>query len=426
MAPSTPDARPLRAATSTLAAAIAFASFLVVTAPVASAQKTLAQSSGSAATITPFEPFTATYSDELRTVAADLDAFWAAELPRIYNITYEPLAGYFPSDPATVPPRCGRRIRYRDVAGNAFYCGQSDYIAFDNASLFPRLNRQIGTVALHMVLAHEMGHAVQARIGSQLPSVYAELQADCFAGAWLRRYTDGRVNGLTPNAESMEQATIAALSFRDQPGLGANRVGAHGNGFDRVSSLQLGYDQGTDRCAAFRTDPPAVTAASFRTAAEAATGGDIDINDAVALTVSAAKQHFTPMTGTVQIGRSASDRELESAYATIGDLGLSMLLLRDWTTAATTRLWREEASQAQRELRTICLAGSWLGAAQRGALGTADSPISLSPGDLDEALIATIRADGVTRSFDRARALRTGFETSDATLSTVRRSCSRL
>ena len=40
-------------------------------------------------------------------------------------------------------------------------------------------------------MAHEVGHAVQARVGYNPPAtVYFEQQADCFAGAWAQYVAD--------------------------------------------------------------------------------------------------------------------------------------------------------------------------------------------------------------------------------------------
>ncbi len=50
-----------------------------------------------------------------------------------------------------------------------------------------RLAEQFGPSIMGVVLAHEYGHAIQARSGA-LPATcrhdHTEQQADCFAGAW--------------------------------------------------------------------------------------------------------------------------------------------------------------------------------------------------------------------------------------------------
>ena len=84
-------------------------------------------------------------------------------------------------------PACqGHRTRYADVPGNAFYCLQSNFIAYDDVALMPRLAETFGTFSVALVLAHEWGHGIQDRAGNgDEQTVYLEQQADCFAGAFL-------------------------------------------------------------------------------------------------------------------------------------------------------------------------------------------------------------------------------------------------
>ena len=45
-----------------------------------------------------------------------------------------------------------------------------------------------GPSVMGVVLAHEFGHAIQGRAGDldrDVPTIYTEQQADCFAGAWV-------------------------------------------------------------------------------------------------------------------------------------------------------------------------------------------------------------------------------------------------
>ena len=408
---------------------------------------------------TPFSPPTGEYGDNLSRFTRDLDAFWSVELPRVYKIPYRALAGYYPYDSGVLPPNCGGAMRYREIAGNAFYCRAADYIAFDNEGLFPDLFNGFGDISLGMVLAHEMGHAIQTRTKTRLPSVYAELQADCFAGAWLRHASDGRSKLFRLDPGVIEEAIGATLAFRDRPGIGANVQGAHGNGFDRTGAVQLGYDEGTTRCADFRKNPPAVTATSF-SAGDVATGGDVSLDDAVRIAVRSANRHFASVPGFVAItnierttragvesligqcpGTTAvlgnrvaicpdrgdgapllrvSENALIDAQK-VGDVSASMVLVLAWT-ARVQQLLGEPIrdSSISAELRSTCLAGTWLGAAQRGEIGTAAEPLSLSPGDVDEGLITVIKAGGSSTIFDRVRALRTGFASA-----TGRAACTR-
>ena len=399
---------------------------------------------------TPFAATSGPYADTLTKVGADLDAFWSVEMPRIYKISYQPLVGFYPYSSQALPPKCGMQLTFSEIAGNAFYCQAADYIAFDNEGLFPELYDGFGDIALGMVLAHEFGHAVQARSRTRLPSVYAELQADCFAGAWLRRVSDGKSPYLKLSSGVIEDALGATLAFRDRPGIAAESRGAHGNGFDRTGAVQLGFDEGTQRCAKFRQNPPTVTATGFTAASEAASGGDVALDEAVRITTVTANRHFASVPGFVPITSvertdrptvaaltkqcpnaalildqrvgvcpdsgsglpllRVSDNALQDAATKVGDVGASIILVLGWT-ARVQQLQGEPTHDASvsAELRSTCLAGTWLGATQRGETGVADDPVSLSPGDVDEALIALIRVGGLSTTFDRVRALRIGF-----------------
>ena len=426
------------------------ASTAALPAPSAAAA-TASKSRTKAPTRTPFVAPPGEYGLTLTKFAADLDAFWAVELPKHYKIPYRPLRGYFAYDSVNNPPDCGTRMRYTEIAGNAFYCRVADYIAFDNEQLFPDLYEGFGDISLGMVLAHEFGHAVQTRTKTRLPSVYAELQADCFAGSWLRHVADGKSKFVKLDSGVIEDALSATLAFRDRPGIGAQEAGAHGNGFDRTGAVQIGYDEGTGRCAAFRTNPPPVTATSFQAASDAASGGDVSLDEAVRLTIASANRHFASVPGFVPItvvqrtdratvaalsrecaNTSAvleqrvavcpdsgsgqplmrvSENALNDASTKVGDVGASMIVVLGWTTRVQQLLGEPTRdSSVKAELRATCLAGSWLGAAQRGEIGAADDPISLSPGDVDEALITVIRTGGSAKIFDRVRALRVGFQ----------------
>ncbi len=441
--------RSVRALLTTLAVVVAVTSAVPPRTGASAAAATRAKAKSS--TRTPFVAPPGEYGLTLTKFAADLDAFWAVELPKNYKIPYRPMRGYFAYDSVTNPPDCGTPMRYGEIAGNAFYCRVADYIAFDNEQLFPDLYEGFGDISLGMVLAHELGHAVQARTKTRLPSVYAELQADCFAGSWLRHVADGKSKFVKLDSGVIEDALSATLAFRDRPGIGAQEAGAHGNGFDRTGAVQIGYDEGTARCATFRTNPPPVTATSFQAASDAASGGDVSLDEAVRLTIASANRHFASVPGFVPItavqrtdratvaalsrecptssavleqrvavcpdGGSGqplirvSENALNDALTKVGDVGVSMILVLGWTTRVQQLLGEPTRdSSVKAELRATCLAGTWLGAAQRGESGSAEDPISLSPGDVDEALITVIRTGGSATIFDRVRALRVGFQ----------------
>ncbi|MEE8362725.1 MAG: flippase activity-associated protein Agl23, partial [Dehalococcoidia bacterium] len=70
---------------------------------------------------------------------------------------------------------------------NAGYCYLDNTIGWDRGQLLPSLRDSFGDVAVANVLAHEYGHAIQhqAKLNSKdTPTLVAEQQADCFAGAY--------------------------------------------------------------------------------------------------------------------------------------------------------------------------------------------------------------------------------------------------
>jgi hypothetical protein len=126
----------------------------------------------------------------------DIAKWWAAEYPRLYGKPLPPLAGgvtyfdgeTFPDLPTTTLDNCG--YTSNDVRGNAFFASCHDGIVYDDAELFPALYAEYKDLALGVVIAHEWGHAIQGRTEWPKSSVTTEVQADCFAGAWLRSGAD--------------------------------------------------------------------------------------------------------------------------------------------------------------------------------------------------------------------------------------------
>ena len=396
---------------------------------------------------TPFGPTTGEYADSVQRVGADLDAFWSAQLPSTYRQSYNGLAGFFPYSSVTLPPSCGRIHipSYNAVQGNAFYCRESDYIAFDNEDLFPTVYQEFGASALGVILAHEFGHAIQARTGTQLRGALNETQADCFSGAWLKRVTTGRSPTVSIPIEDLDTILQAVLTFRDNPGTGGTVPGAHGSGFDRIGGLQLGYDFGVTRCASFTTNPPVLVAKNFE-GLEQANQGNVPYSEALEISTRTTAQHFSSSFPELSTGavvtptdaasvvavRSActggitvfgdllglcggdavnpgailySADRMRRVYDRFGDAAVGYVHALGYATLLAMRQGRETpATSAAGETRAICLAATWY-----RWFGVGDRE-NLSSGDLDEGIYVTLGLQGVSTSFDRVRALRNGFE----------------
>ena len=226
------------------------------------------------------------YSAGVAASIADIQQFWTDELPTTYGVPYRsiPTDRLFAFSEADPPPSCddgGRgTIPYEDVKGNAFYCSSGDFVAWDEPVLFSKLRREFGDFAVALVLAHEWGHAIQARTDTQLDaSVYVEMQADCFAGAWTRHVARGDRTSLRLGTGDLDTALGGYLVFRDPVGTDGARFGAHGNAFDRVSAFQDGYHDGVSACRSYESSPPDVTETGFTSREDAATGGNVSADE---------------------------------------------------------------------------------------------------------------------------------------------------
>ena len=106
------------------------------------------------------------------------------------------------------------------------------------------------------MLAHEFGHAIQARTDDfdrNLPTIHTEQQADCFAGAWLPRWRRRGVasRSATPTSDRPDRDDHGARPHRDDP----FEEGGHGSAFDRIGAFQIGFTDGIARCADLTDDP---------------------------------------------------------------------------------------------------------------------------------------------------------------------------
>ena len=203
------------------------------------------------------------YDQYVYAAIEDIQAFWRVQYPAAYGDTYPELeGGIFPAYPGrtTEIPGCGEPTSaYEDVEGNAFYCGLGDFVAYDDAELFPQLARDFGTAVLGVVMAHEWGHAIQQRQGlldGSLPTVTTEMQADCFAGAWSSHVASGEAAGLSFGDADVVAGLNGMIYVADPVGSTSAEPGAHGSAFDRVGAFQDGFLKGVSRCAEYAANPP--------------------------------------------------------------------------------------------------------------------------------------------------------------------------
>ena len=191
----------------------------------------------------------ARYTRTLEDVFASLEEYWAEALPATFGVEFTPPSRYVYYRPEEAPgPRCGSE---QAPAKNAFYCPAGDFIAWDESGLVIPYYVQQGDFAAAFVLAHEFGHAMQARLPQrERLTVLSELQADCFAGAWARHVSE---QGYL-EAGDLDEATFAVLGARDVPGTPFTDPRAHGTGFERTRAFADGYEGGAGNCSPAPTE----------------------------------------------------------------------------------------------------------------------------------------------------------------------------
>jgi predicted metalloprotease len=396
------------------------------------------------------------YAGTVRLTIADLQDYWATTLPELYDVRYRPLPAdrIIPYTSTSKVPRCGPgRVSYRDVAANAFYCNAGKFVAYDDEHLFPELEANFGDFTIALTLAHEWGHAIQDQAGLSGPTIALEQQADCFAGAWVRHVADGDTTRLSLRAGNLDSGLAGFLTFRDPPGSDPTADGAHGSAFDRVGAFQEGYDSGPRRCADFETDPPPLVDITFTDPTDARRGGDLPYRQVIPATAEdldaywsgllpdyESVQHITAydpdralpvcdgqklsraqaVNGIAYCGASGTiaydHRLLPDVYARSGDFGVAVVIAAEWA-VAMQQLEGVEGDPKAEELQQSCFTGSWAGDVVRGGHDPDGTLLTLSAGDLDEAIQSFLifrdtdkisSGTGAT-AFENVDAFRTGF-----------------
>src|SRR3954447_1459118 len=385
------------------------------------------------------------YDASIDATLADIQDYWASAMPDVYGQQYEaiPAGRVFAYSENNPPPNCddgGQTTSpYDEVAGNALYCSNGDFVAYDEQGLLPKLRDNFGEFAVGLVFAHELGHAVQARVGyNPSATVYLEQQADCFAGSWAQHVADSEDENVHLSTDDLDNALAGLLTLSDPSGIDGGQDGAHGNGFDRVNAFQDGYEGGAQACADYQDNPPAVTESGYSSYQDQATDGNLPMDELVPTITKSLDDYWTSQSSkltaptlsadgaatagqtdggvltdsvTYDASTNAIDYDaatLQNVHDNIGDFGSGMLIATAWASSVQHQLGatvgRDDARRGAE-----CLAGAW----------AANTSSSLSPGDLDEAVTVLVAA-GKGRSsegqsdrgtaFERVAAFRVGFK----------------
>jgi predicted metalloprotease len=357
---------------------------------------------------------------------ADLETYWAEQFPDVFGTAFTPLQGGFfsvdPNDvrPGDFPGGVGCGAQPLEVEGNAFYCQEpgtpnSDSITYDRAFL-AELADNFGEFIPALVMAHEFGHAVQARVGSPRSSIATETQADCFAGNWTRWVADGKAENSQLDAPDLDELLRGFFLLRDPVGTSTAQQSAHGSFFDRTSAFQEGFDDGPEACRDEFGPQRVFTQGSFQDEDEALTGGNASFPDLIEIVNRSLpavwsqafsgifREDFTPPTIEPFDGRApecAGDPDLDvvycadeglvgfdetdlaqPAYEEIGDFAVATAIAIPYSLAVRDQLGL--STDDQDAVRSaLCLTG-WYAAKVFNRQG--GPRVQISPGDIDESV----------------------------------------
>ncbi|MCP2167010.1 aminopeptidase [Goodfellowiella coeruleoviolacea] len=385
---------------------------------------------------------------------ADVEEYWKQQFPSEFGKQFEPVKRYVSYD----SNGRGVNICRTNTAGvvNAFYCSLEDSIAWDRGELLPLLDDEFGPMSVVTVLAHEMGHAVQYKLGAasgvddNTPSIVKEQQADCYAGTFFRWVAEGKAPHFQiSTGKGLNQVLSAMFFIRDEAGSSYTKQGAHGSAFDRVSAFQFGFSMGPKRCAKISLDEYEQRKTEVAFDANDRNEGNLPVN-AQAMTwlkvsldeayrdsgaaapaisdkpssCSDAKQTspaaYCPATNTVTV----VPQDLMAIGATpgrgstgLGDFAAFAEVASRYTLAVQKAAGLPLDNQTT-ALRTACLTGAWARATVTGT-DNPENKLRLSPGDLDEAvgellreeslIAADVNGESVKAGFARVESFRVGF-----------------
>jgi len=200
---------------------------------------------------------------------ASLDTYWETQVE-----------GYrSPSDFALVEDAVGTGCGNASSAVGPFYCPADESIYLDTGffdELGSRFGADAGPLAQLYVVAHEWGHHIQnitgrmqgldnSDTGPDSDGVRLELQADCFAGAWVgaaeTTVDEDGVPFLEPvTPEQLAQALSAAEAIGDDriqettQGQVNPETWTHGSSEQRQRWFEVGRTQGPQSCDTFSVE----------------------------------------------------------------------------------------------------------------------------------------------------------------------------
>lgn len=246
---------------------VAAATVLVLS--LVSACANAVQGSGAPATIAPANVAVkgdsgSAVDTQVKNAISDILAFWKQTYPSLSSGDAFPalqgslysVDGLALAKTGKAPaPAAGEQCMQKQpdfVVDNAAYCELDDSVIWDRSPhhLLDALSTRYGNALIALVFAHEIGHAIQARLNSisdSTPTIDAESQADCAAGAFAAYALAGHAPHFRMTQSILTEALDGYLLIRDSTPESPADI-SHGNGFDRLSAVQDGIENGAKFC----------------------------------------------------------------------------------------------------------------------------------------------------------------------------------
>lgn len=426
------------------------------------------------------------FDTAVKNALSDVFDFWQAEFPKVSGgRALPPLKGGLWSVDGLQVARTGEAgaasgeacVAHNPdfIVDNGAFCTLDDSIVWDRAPthLFAQLAAKYGSLMVALIFAHEMGHAIQYRLGifdQQLPTIDTESEADCAAGAWAAYALRGdaaHYRDTTP--QKLDDALEGFLDGRDATP-GTPEDVSHGNGFDRLSALADGINRGATYCYSdgyFKSRT--FTERPFATQADYAAGGNtalqevlkpgdknLFVNDLNRYWTDAAQsinKTFTPVkiaqadhppcAPSTQFGYCPDDNTVyynaafaHDAYFSLpgvhadpatgnvtlvdnqpADFALGVLFAIGWGMAVRHQFFDRPLADADALKAAICYTGAYSKDINVASDPTRSRFILLSPADLDEATSSMLDQVGKPTAFgdrgstglDRIQAFVTGY-----------------
>lgn len=407
---------------------------------------------------------------------SDVFAFWQKEYPKVSGgKSFPPIKGGLysvdgsavVSDGRVPGPAADEGCLKKDPAAavnNAFFCSIDDSVVWDRSTdhFISQLGAKYGQLVVAITFAHEIGHAVQHRLGifdrKDITEIGVETQADCAAGSFIATVMKGESAHFRATAAQLDTALGGFLQYRDPtPGLGAAAL-SHGNGFDRISAFADGLQNGATACYARTWFDRPFTERPFVTDQDYASGGNetlaqvLDPNDpktdnnagglqpdlnrfwSAAAKVkgktwapvktaeatnppcaggSTTEFAYCPSDNTTYYNKtfasrayySIPDKKVDQGTADVqliadqpGDFALGTLFVVAWGMAVRHQIFGEDIASKAALLGATCYAGAY-SKDINVAQGTGSSTFVLSPPDMDEATFAMLNLVGLDQAF---------------------------